>query len=91
MNKVETCLNVTENNAETQRKLQSLRLLISEIWQQWINWWTSRGEIQVRQRINHDGNRYWQAYNPLTGRSLCSNSELEIRLWIEQQLYRSGQ
>ncbi len=31
---------------------------------------------------------FWQAYNPMTGRSACFGSEAEMRMWIEMQYYQ---
>lgn len=44
-------------------------------------------EIQVNQKVDRYGNKYWQAYNHATGQSFASGSEVDIRMWIEQ-IYR---
>lgn len=48
-------------------------------------WLVSNQDLKVWQRSDRKGNRYWQAYNPTTGRSISAGSEDEIRAWIEQQ------
>jgi hypothetical protein len=88
MNKVENLLNTDESYAGTQAQPYSPLIVISRLWRCWVHWLANLGDVQVRQRVDRFGNSYWQAYNPLTGRSLCSGSELEIRMWIEQQLYQ---
>lgn len=88
MNKIKTWLNAAENNIRTQAQYQSLQIIILKTWRQWASWVTNLGDIQVHQRVDRSGNSYWQAYNPLTGRSFCSGSELEIRVWLEQQFYQ---
>ncbi len=87
MNRFETWLDAEERTAKTEER-QTLMTVFSGIWQRWMKWMMNLGEVQVRHRTDRAGNSYWQAYNPLTGRSLCSGSELEIRLWIEQQLHQ---
>jgi hypothetical protein len=44
-------------------------------------------ELQVWQKVDRNGNIYWRAYDPITGKSFTSGSESDIRAWIEQ-LYR---
>lgn len=44
-------------------------------------------ELQVWQKVDRYGNKYWQAYDPRTGKSFTSGSETDISMWIEQ-LYR---
>lgn len=44
-------------------------------------------ELQVTQKVDRHGNIYWQAYDPVTGKSFASGSELDVSMWIEQ-LYR---
>jgi hypothetical protein len=44
-------------------------------------------ELQVSQKNDRHGNIYWQAYDPVTGKSFSSGSKADILMWIEQ-LYR---
>lgn len=44
-------------------------------------------EIQVSKKVDRYGNQYWYAYDPVTGKSFASGSEVDISMWIEQ-LYR---
>ncbi|MDZ8067039.1 MAG: hypothetical protein RMY64_15690 [Nostoc sp. DedQUE08] len=46
-----------------------------------------RNELQVWQKVDRHGNIYWQAYDPVTGKSFSSGSETDVSMWIEQ-LYR---
>ncbi|MBW4470187.1 MAG: hypothetical protein KME45_07250 [Stenomitos rutilans HA7619-LM2] len=43
-------------------------------------------ELHVWQCTDRAGRLYWQAYDPVTGRS-TSGSEADIRAWIEQLHY----
>jgi hypothetical protein len=42
-------------------------------------------ELQVQQQRDRTGNLYWLAYNPKTGKSFASASEVDMRDWIERQ------
>lgn len=44
-------------------------------------------EIRVWQRTDRNGQIWWYAYNPSTGRSGVFDSESEVRVWIEQQFH----
>lgn len=44
-------------------------------------------ELQVWQKVDRYGNIYWQAYDPVTGKSFSSGSQADVCMWIEQ-LYR---
>ena len=57
-------------------------------WQQMVNAFRRSNEPRVWQRVDRLGNVYWQAYDPVTGRSTASASEAELRAWIEQLYYR---
>jgi len=60
---------------------------LSQRLQQLQFWLEASQQIQVKE-ITQDGSIYWRAYNPITGQSLCSGNELDIKAWIEQQIYR---
>ncbi|MBW4564596.1 MAG: hypothetical protein KME32_26400 [Mojavia pulchra JT2-VF2] len=69
--------------------------MLTSVWKSLLNFWQSEmkilladpDELQVRQKIDRHGNIYWQAYDPVTGKSFSSGSEVDISMWIEQ-LYR---
>ncbi|MBD2434447.1 hypothetical protein H6G66_25910 [Fischerella sp. FACHB-380] len=60
--------------------LKSLR----KIWQTIVNYLVANQELKVWQKMDRHGNIYWQAYDPVTGKSFMSGSESDIRAWIEQ-------
>ncbi|MEH2079935.1 MAG: hypothetical protein V7K89_07935 [Nostoc sp.] len=58
------------------------------IWENFIkNILADPHELQVWQKVDRHGNIYWQAYDPVTGKSFSSGSETDVSMWIEQ-LYR---
>ncbi len=65
-----------------------LRKFLRDIWQNIVNaLLTNHQQLQVKQKVDRQGNIYWQAYEPITGKSFTSGSEADIIAWIEQ-LYR---
>ncbi len=61
---------------------------LHSIWQKFVNQLLADpNELQVRQKVDRHGNIYWQAYDPVTGKSFASGSEVDVSMWIEQ-LYR---
>ncbi|MEH2068111.1 MAG: hypothetical protein V7K47_08085 [Nostoc sp.] len=58
------------------------------IWKKFINQLLANpNKLQVTQKVDRHGNIYWQAYDPVTGKSFASGSEVDVSMWIEQ-LYR---
>ena len=47
----------------------------------------SGGELQVWQKTDRHGERYWEAHDPVSDRSFTTRSETEMRRWIEQRYY----
>ena len=41
-------------------------------------------DLQVWQSSDRNGNMWWFAYDPKTGRSTCAESESDMRVWIEE-------
>lgn len=58
------------------------------IWQHLITIFTKQPELQVRQRYDHFGNTWWEAYDPVTGCSASFDSEVNMLAWIEKRYYR---
>ena len=45
-------------------------------------------EPQVWQNFDRHGNSSgWQVFDPVTGRTTAFGSDLEVRLWLDQQFY----
>lgn len=58
-----------------------------QLWHRLIDLLTHAQTLHVWQRVDRFGNRYWQAYDSATGRSISSGSETEIRAWLEERRY----
>lgn len=59
---------------------------LRKIWQ-FISEDGSNREPQIWQRRSRDGNLYYCAYDPISGRSLNCASEDEVRMWLEELPY----
>ncbi len=57
---------------------------VKNLWQQMTQSINDATALQVWQSDDQQGNRWWFAYDPTTGRSTCTDSESEMRIWIEQ-------
>ncbi|GAX41253.1 hypothetical protein NIES4075_22220 [Tolypothrix sp. NIES-4075] len=67
-------------------KTSYLFALGKKFWQNFVTWLLDETkEIQVWQKSDGYGNIYWQAYDPITGKSFSSGSEADISMWIEQR------
>lgn len=60
---------------------------LNQTGQRLLVWLETSQEIKVKE-FYRGSCIYWRAYNPITGQSICSGSEIDIKAWIEQQLLR---
>lgn len=51
------------------------------------SWLTYESELQVWQEPNADGIDLWHAYDPVSDRAFYTDSENEMRQWIEERHY----
>jgi hypothetical protein len=84
-NKPEVLINQSEEHGIAKSKLVSLlnRIL------QFISTILTRGnEPQVWQSCDRFGQTWWHAYDPITDRYVCRDSEADILIWIEERYYQ---
>jgi hypothetical protein len=53
-------------------------------WQQLVEAIANSAKLQVWQTVDSYGVQWWNAYDPHTGHSVCTDSESEMRQWIEE-------
>ncbi|MDX2231976.1 MAG: hypothetical protein NW220_20240 [Leptolyngbyaceae cyanobacterium bins.349] len=53
------------------------------LWDDFVTLVRGNSDLRVWQSVDHQGDRWWCAYNPQTGESLYTDSEAEMRMWIE--------
>ncbi len=77
-----------EFNIDTKKEssIHTLASWIRKIWQ-FISEDMNNREPQIWQRLSRDGTLYYYAYDPISGRSLNSASEDEVRMWLEELPY----
>jgi hypothetical protein len=49
---------------------------------------TPNSEPKIIQKIEPNGNEYYQVYDPITGDSKTFSSELETRIWLDRRFYQ---
>jgi hypothetical protein len=79
--KLEQILNKAEPNS-SRNKLVSI---INSIGQRLVAVMTNEQELQVWQSSDRSGKTWWHGYDPVTGRSVCRDSEAEMRIWLEER------
>jgi hypothetical protein len=62
--------------------------LLNSIWQYIVTAFTRGQEPKVWQRSDRSGQTWWYAYDPVTERSACRDSEAEILIWLEERYYQ---
>lgn len=77
-------------NQESQPQVKNLRLLsgLNTILQRLMKVFLGGNELRVWQTDDRYGNNWWHAYDPLTDRYTCVESEEEMLAWIEKCYYR---
>lgn len=49
---------------------------------------TPNSEPKITQKVEPNGNEYYQVYDPITGDSKTFSSELETRIWLDRRFYQ---
>ncbi|MBL1176309.1 hypothetical protein [Pantanalinema sp. GBBB05] len=71
-----------------QFSLAPVQLRLKQVWQRFMQI-MANDEFQVWHRVDRQGQILsWHIYDAKTGRTTQLGSEIEVRLWLEQHLYR---
>jgi hypothetical protein len=73
------------NQAEPNFPKNKLVSIINSISQRLVAVMTNEQELQVWQSSDRSGKTWWHGYDPVTGRSVCRDSEAEMRIWLEER------
>ncbi|MCC5639350.1 hypothetical protein LC593_26710 [Nostoc sp. CHAB 5844] len=74
------------NSQLTLSKYSYIKKKLQEFWQKISKTLLAdSNELQVWQKEDRQGNKYWCAYDPQTSKSFSSASEADIYMWIEQR------
>ncbi|MBD2613925.1 hypothetical protein H6G94_22055 [Nostoc punctiforme FACHB-252] len=66
----------------------SIQLLLGKFWRWFVDFLYKEPEPEVWERRDSQGNVWWFAYDPATGKSASLASEQEVLIWIEQLYYQ---
>ncbi|MDZ8189051.1 MAG: hypothetical protein RMX96_29925 [Nostoc sp. ChiSLP02] len=64
-----------------------LKSKLQNAWHRLVIAIATSSQLQVWQTQLPNGDCSWHAYDPMTGRSACFGTEIEMRVWIETQYY----
>ena len=73
------------NQAEPNFPKNKLVSIINSISQRLVAVMAKEQELQVWQSSDRSGKTWWHGYDPVTGRSVCRDSEAEMRIWLEER------
>jgi hypothetical protein len=73
------------NQAEPNFPKNKLVSIINSIGQRLVAVMAKEQELQVWQSSDRSGKTWWHGYDPVTGRSVCRDSEAEMRIWLEER------
>lgn len=76
------------NQAEPNSSKNKLVSTINSIGQRLVAVMAKEQELQVWQSSDRSGKTWWHGYDPVTGRSVCRDSEAEMRIWLEERYYK---
>jgi hypothetical protein len=76
------------NKAEPNSSRNKLVSIINSIGQRLVAVMTKEQELQIWQSSDRSGKTLWHGYDPVTGHSVCRDSEAEMRIWLEERYYK---
>ncbi len=74
-------------NRGNQLQAKNLKLLsgLAQIVQYLLKVFVGSNELRIWQTYDRYGNNWWHAYDPVTGHHTSTDSEAELRAWVEQR------
>lgn len=78
----------TSNRTAAQFRLDRKNSIWTHLWNGLYKFLTPRSEPQITQKVEPNGNEYYQVYDPVTGASRTFGSELETRVWLDRRFYQ---
>ena len=75
-------------NDPSQVKQSKLLLILNSVWKYIVTVLTKEQELQIWQTSDRSGKTWWHGYDPVTGSSVCKDSEAEMRIWLEKRYYQ---
>ncbi len=84
--KLELIYQNTEQKSVKESKAFSF---INSLWQHLASALIKTEEPQIWQGYDRHGNLWWHGYDPITKRSICRDSEAQMRIWLEERYHQS--
>ncbi len=76
----------TRDEGAAQVQVQRWPQWLNGLWQRCCQVLAANQEPRVWQEMNRQGTVIaWHVYDPISGHRSCFGTELEVRLWLEQQ------
>lgn len=69
--------------------LDSIRAGLQNLWETWADLSPQLYQLQVQQTVSEDGREGWFVYNPKSGQSLHTDSEIEMQNWIQKTYWNA--
>lgn len=79
---------IFNENDQNQVKQSKLVLILNSLWKHIVTALAKEQEPQISQSSDRSGKTWWHGYDPVTGRSVCRDSEAEMRIWLEKRYYQ---
>ncbi len=75
-------------NEENRVKSKPHFSLINSIWKYIVTAMANGHEPRIWKSTDRAGNTWWHGYDPITDQTVCLDSEVEMRVWIEERYYQ---
>lgn len=76
---------VSPSTARIEDYPSTLKARLAELWKSFLLNLKSSTEPRVWHERDREGNTLWNAYDPVTGKSVYGITEHEMRIWIEHR------
>ncbi|NJO80721.1 MAG: hypothetical protein HC827_20945 [Cyanobacteria bacterium RM1_2_2] len=77
----------TATSSDLANNIANKNSIWTRFWNGLYQFLTPRSEPQIVQKIEPNGNEYYEVYDPVTGNSKIFGSELETRIWLDRRFY----
>jgi hypothetical protein len=76
--------NIFQNLPIKLKIFSALRMTLQRLLESFVG----GNDLRIWQTYDREGNNWWHAYDPVTGRYTSVDSEAEMQAWIKQHYYQ---
>ncbi|HEY9728441.1 MAG TPA: hypothetical protein V6D50_18490 [Chroococcales cyanobacterium] len=76
---------LVKDAGENKNKIRNLSSVLNQFWQHLVKSIVQGQEPRIWQHTDRTGKIWWHGYDPHTERSICVDSEAEMRIWLEER------